>query len=717
VKFFDPRRLPRTPDRRTAVLAGMLTAFSGLLVLLVVGAAPGATPQPACAAGVTTNAAGTEVFGTPCNDVIVVASSLVRIVTGGEGNDVIYANPYVEEVDGGPGDDVIYGELPETETGAPEELAPFPAAPTYEPEVTKPVEPTQPIATASAEEVKCTAGTNCYGGLGNQHLVGSTGNDTIFGERGDDEVEGNAGNDALYGGIGDDSKVVGGAGNDLVSGGPGADYVNGNADSDLARGDATTDEIKDTGTTGTDTLSFATAVTPGFHGSPPVAVEGFPADADSEERGVYVRLDGGEACTGLQACDNSARYAGGNDTVEGNASGAGFEDVIGSPFADVIVGSGEANVIDGGGGADILLGEGGNDTIYGGAEGDYIEGGTGTNTAAGQTGSDNCVNASSSSGCEGTAAKVTQRNRSLISAGLLAAPQLPSTSWSEPYLVGSTGNDKVTASYNSTTGHVSFTASAGAFNTVEEARTEGCTYSSTVVECTPASPPDVVAMDGMTGEDEVSIYGGGFPITTTPVLNGGEGSDLVKGGGNTEDVLVDGDGIGNDTLYAYNWDDELLNNEGEDHLYGGPGNDLLVSATTCEGDLLQGAEAGEGDSPAKNDASWAQLPSIGVTVDLQKQNAGNAYGAEGPFCGSGAVDTLRNISDVEGSSQRDMIYGDGNPNLLLGHAGQDELYGREGADTLNSLDAPGTPEADVDGGGPGSDNCIHDGLDTLNSCP
>jgi Ca2+-binding RTX toxin-like protein len=171
------------------------------------------------------------------------------------------------------------------------------------------------------------------------------------------------------------------------------------------------------------------------------------------------------------------------------------------------------------------------------------------------------------------------------------------------------------------------------------------------------------------------------------------------------------------SLYAYNWDDELLNNEGEDHLYGGPGNDLLVSATTCEGDVLQGAEATESDAPAKNDASWAQLPSVGVTVDLEKHDAGSGYGAGGPSCAGGSVDTLANISDVEGSSQRDLIYGDANPNLLLGHAGQDELFGREGADTLNSLDAPGHPEADLDGGGPGTDNCIYDGLDTLSGCP
>jgi Ca2+-binding RTX toxin-like protein len=224
-------------------------------------------------------------------------------------------------------------------------------------------------------------------------------------------------------------------------------------------------------------------------------------------------------------------------------------------------------------------------------------------------------------------------------------------------------------------------------------------------------------MDGMAGNDEVSIYGGGFPITTTPILAGGEGNDTVKGGGNTEDLLIDGDGAGADYLYAYNWDDDLLNNEGEDHLYGGPGNDLLVSSTTCDGDLLQGAEASEGDAPAKNDASWTQLQSGTTGVDLEKHTAGSGYGAEGPFCGTGSVDTLRNIAAVEGSNQRDLIYGDAAENLLIGHKGEDEMYGREGVDTINSIDVAGSPEADVDGGGPGTDVCLSDSLDVLKSCP
>lgn len=163
----------------------------------------------------------------------------------------------------------------------------------------------------------------------------------------------------------------------------------------------------------------------------------------------------------------------------------------------------------------------------------------------------------------------------------------------------------------------------------------------------------------------------------------------------------------------------LCHAPGADHLYGGNGNDLLVSATTCDGDFLDGAEGEAGDGAAKNDASWAQLPeeSGGTAVDLLAGLSGSAYVGGAPSCPSGSTDTLSNIDDVEGSSQRDLIYGDENPNLLIGHRGEDELFARGGEDTINSIDVAGSAEADVDGGGPGTDECIYDSLDTLNSCP
>jgi Ca2+-binding RTX toxin-like protein len=216
-------------------------------------------------------------------------------------------------------------------------------------------------------------------------------------------------------------------------------------------------------------------------------------------------------------------------------------------------------------------------------------------------------------------------------------------------------------------------------------------------------------------------------------------------------VLIDGPG--NDTLYGFGLDDALINNEGADNLQGGNGSDLLLSATTCGGDILQGAEGKKGDGDSVNNASWSQLPasSGGVVADLMRGKAGSQYteavissasstagpsaqasagkgegkgrgkgkggggkgGAGGPSCTSGALDRLANVDDLEGSSQADALYGDARDNNLLGRKGEDLLFGRAGEDRIAAQDG----ERDNVGGGSGADLCIHDkGLDTLTSC-
>jgi Ca2+-binding RTX toxin-like protein len=131
-------------------------------------------------------------------------------------------------------------------------------------------------------------------------LFGVT-NDWVNGDDGNDTIDGGAGNDCLFGGTGNDS-IIGGTGNDTIEGGPGADNLSGG--------------------TGTDTLSYA-----------------------SSSGAVTVNLatntvSGGDA-TG--------------DTI------TGFEDFIGSAFADTFTGTTGSNSICGGMGNDTLTGAGGQD--------------------------------------------------------------------------------------------------------------------------------------------------------------------------------------------------------------------------------------------------------------------------------------------------------------------------------------------------------------------
>jgi Ca2+-binding RTX toxin-like protein len=653
------------------------------------------------------------VYGSQGADVIRAGAN-VEAIYAGEGNDTIYVSAGTTVVEGGAGEDKIYGEPEEIETGEEPAVVESPSTPSYEPAGAGPTESggtSEPRAAASTiTPVECTSNP-CLGGNGEQLLRGGPGNDEIFGERGNDEIYGEGGEDALYGGVGDDV-IYGGEGNDYISGGNGADTIYGEGGNDLVQGDGTIDTIYGGG--GTDTLSFATGVTPGNEGAYPSSVkhvEGFPEATNGEGRGVFVRLDGGPTnCGSYPACDNGAGLGGGDDEIAVNE----IENVIGSAFPDIIVGSSGANQIYGGGGGDVIVGGGGADEIYGGADGDYMEDSK-SGTAYGGKGSNNCVGVSHVYECTGTKAKVTQPEASKMSAGLMMVKN-PVISRDTAYLIGSTGNDEVNARLSGTT--ATFTS----YGTTRFAgESEGCTYEEEGKKAScpfPASSPkiDAIVMAGLGGNDHLAVGGGGFPLASGPILLGGEGNDKLVGSGTTEDVLVDGNGTGADTLEGYGYDDWLTNNGGLDLLEGGAGNDLLLSTTNCEGDTLDGGEAERSDGEGRNNASWAKLPApAGVTAMLESLSAGSYYNeeTEEPACTSGTPDQLFGIDDLEGSNQSDALFGNGGANVIKGHHGEDVLYGEGGPDEIEAQDG----EKDKLGGGEGEDLCIIDTeLDERSGC-
>src|ERR1700759_5238358 len=176
-----------------------------------------AIPTPSCAEGPVEE--GEVIVGTDCADHIVVP-------------------PTVTYVDGGPGNDTIVGSLTTAASGS------------------------------------CVTEPGCHEEAGSQTFEGGPGDDFVYGDRGNDILRGNAGDDRLYGGIGDD-RIEGGPGNDWLSGGFGADTIDGGEGNDYVRGDGTIDYISDSGG-GYDTLSFATAVTPGFGRGKAPDIPGFP---------------------------------------------------------------------------------------------------------------------------------------------------------------------------------------------------------------------------------------------------------------------------------------------------------------------------------------------------------------------------------------------------------------------------------------------------------
>jgi Ca2+-binding RTX toxin-like protein len=462
---------------------------------------------------------------------------------------------------------------------------------------------------------------------------GEGGNDTIFGGRGNDHLNGGDGNDRLYGGIGDD-QLRGEAGDDRLSGGFGADsLLDVEEGNDFVRGDATIDDIRNTGG-GTDTLSYATGVTPGFFNRPGVSeYDGLPA---RDGRGVYLDMQGNLG-------DNGIAPEGGG--VDEDIEAADFDIVIGTAFADFLIGTGGDQTFYGGGGADVILGEGGNDSVFGGAEDDYCEAGTVTE-------------------CEfsGTDREVDSRDPGTVSAGLMAPQQSATPAL---YLSGSNVNDVVVATYSSATHLVAFTRNgspAGSFDLGEA--------------------PDSVLLAGLGGND--TLTASGFPETTSVILLGGEGGDNLTGG-DTEDALVDGPG--SDIVNAGGGDDAVPNNSGDDDLNAGTGEDLFVSNSICEGDTLNGG-------PDRDNANWANFD-FPIVIDMGAKRADSPATGGQPECASTPLfTTLEAIEDTEGTSAGDLMIGDSGDNQLLGRPGPDSYFAAAGDDVI--LANSGIPTDDPD---------------------
>jgi Ca2+-binding RTX toxin-like protein len=493
-------------------------------------------------------------------------------------------------------------------------------------------------------------------------VLGEGGDDVLYGQRGNDSLFGGEGADRLYGGVGDD-RLRGGPGDDRLFGGFGGDSLDGEGGNDLARGDATVDAIGDSGG-GSDTLSFATGVTPGFPNSGSLFTgAGFPAGA--EGRGVYVDLGDDFANNGL------APSGGGVDEPLDPAPDFGdFETVIGTPFPDYLVGTSGQEAFYGGGGADLIDGNGGGDVAHGGADGD------------------GCVEVTTED-CEFNSEEIDLRDPGVIAVGLMApgGPGGPAV-----YLTGSDEADRVTATYAA--GAVIFTLGAGSVGQFQAGTAGGCAApSGGTVSCPVPEAPDSILLAGLDGNDSLSAPG--LPETTSVVELGNEGADALTGG-ETEDALIDG--AGNDTVDAGGRDDALPNNGGGDQLHAGSGEDLFISNAVCNGDLLDGGAD-------RDNANWANFGTA-VTIDMARGVAG-LVGPQGEARCTNAneLTTLQALEDIEGTGLGDNMLGDGGDNQLLGRNGPDNYFAGAGNDILLANSGDSDPIVDC---GEGFDTALID---------
>lgn len=451
------------------------------------------------------------------------------------------------------------------------------------------------------------------GGQGRDRIHGDRGNDTIDGKRGNDAVQGGRGSDEVNGGT-DRDEVSGDSGNDTIDGGPGnRDEVDGGpGDDDVAGGRGALDTVL--GGVGRDRIDGG----PGKHDIASFRGAGGPLEVDL-----------------------------GDGTVAGaeNERLIGIEDVLGGSAEDTLTGSEWApNRLDGGPGDDQLLGTRRGDQAFGGPGSDQCLGVFSVEDSCGPTG-----------GRGGTKVEVYE---SITEASALT-------------IAGDDEVDDVTVSRDDD-GYVVY---GGTGNPVLRSapRSGGCGSSAGLVSCAGPVSSILVSLGG--GNDLLTVKGS-VPADVSVTVDGGPGSDWVRGGRSSDTLYAgdDGDpdtlsgGGGNDVLFGVNILHPRLSS-GAATLLGGEGSDLLIAGQPCD-DRFHGG-------PGDNDSvSFARVRNAGTVVKAAIGGRVTDPGT-GP-CGGSRIDGT--VEKIEGSTGPDVLLGSAGPDTLLGRGGIDVLDGRGGED-------------------------------------
>lgn len=580
---------------------------------------------------------------------------------------------------------------------------------------------------------------------GFENLAGSDQADTLVGDAGANMLAGNGGNDDLDGGDGDDRFRFAGAseGFDTVVGGAGIDTIEAAAHGTVIglRGfsgiEAVTAagyaNVTISGDGAANTLNFATVTLTGIaliNGG-----DGNDTITGSSGDDVIMGSTGADSMIGGSGIDtlSYANAAGGVTvvltTTTGTGAGSeaqgdqfsGFENVIGSEWADSLRGNLGDNVIFGGGGNDTIYGrDGGADTLIGGAGDDILTGSTRDNVyrfSGTNEGFDYITDVSGSDTIEAAAngtviglSRFTEietitangfsnvilaggdfdnsfdlRNVNVIGihtfdlgdgSDLLWATNLADT------IIGGGGHDVMVA----TGGDDLFLIGLGSgFDDF----LGGVGYD----EIRATANNVVIGVSYMVGDIEV-ISAGGFANVT---VRGDGGDNLIAASMLIGITLIDG-GAGSDDVRGAAGNDMLTGGAGDDAVYGGDGDDVILFSGTDAGfDIVNGG-AGNDRIQAMMDNTvigLQSLPGVETITGNGFANVSIRTTAGNDTLNFSAV-TLSGIARIEAGAGFDRLTGSTGADVMLGGTQDDVLDGGGGDDMF--LVGPGDGFDAITGG-------------------
>ncbi|MFL5845963.1 MAG: lytic murein transglycosylase [Solirubrobacteraceae bacterium] len=529
---------------------------------------------------ITGNGGNDTVYGYGGNDTITVSGG-TDSVWGGTGDDAISA---------GDGANKLYGE-----DGA-DRLTTGSGADTLD-------------GGAGADVLTSGTGNDSVsGGSGDDSLVASDGNDKLTGGDGNDSLDAGAGDDSGDAGTGDD-RISAGDGNDSLSGGDGIDWLDGGGGADRLSGNNGNDNLD--GGIGDDSLDGG-AGDDGLTG-------GDGADTLTGSDGGDA-LDGGAAGDTLNGGRGNDVLTGGdgNDKLNGNedadtVSGGPGDDQSWGGSGDDVLGDGEgANKLYGEDGVDKLVTGAGNDSLSGGNGADFLDAGPGDDLVNGDNDADRLQ------GGEGTDKLYGSNGDDVIDGGL-----------GPDQIDGSDGTD--TVDYGGRTGGVSITNDGKAD---DGAKDEGDNVSTSI--------DDAI---GSSGDDRIT-----FATDWPHKLDGGDGNDLLRGGPR-EDRLTGG--RGKDALFGEGGADAYDGGAGPDHLSAADGvAETLLCGTGKDVGVLDKSDKATGcekRTVKQLTSSAPAMPSVPTPVTTPTAGPTNTARAPSGLVGVRRVATRGRFVSVPGA--------------------------------------------------------------------
>jgi Ca2+-binding RTX toxin-like protein len=526
-------------------------------------------------------------------------------------------------------------------------------------------------------------------------IFGNAGRNTIIGSNGDDIICAGGQADVVEGGLGQD-RIYGEGGNDILRGGNGGDWIHGGPGNDEIYGDLLDDKLF--GDEDDDLIIGGHGVDYMYGGKGDDWLRG-----DTNED-AYVGGHGYDV-----ASFATARPTGHNSSISPRSDARGVQVVLNAQQRGRVKGDGVGDAS-----ADFLQGI---ERVIGSAFNDKIRGGV---DFRGIHGND-CIQP-----CMPDPDDAPQTSESAVV--LVDRGEFGGRSVDAGVIILGTSSSDVF--------HVNFDGSRVLIHSNKQlTMMDGCTFvhgkSKHHAACYPGSRFRYLMAWGGNGDDNIML-GKNFPIDVTAHLDGGEGNDRLQGS-DVKDVLFTGrtgmdelyGGLGDDALISETYSNEkkVRGGGGSDLLVGGGGSDQLVSDNPCGnhrywGDCNLGNEDCAIDNGSFDIAGFARVGDHPIRATL----GGNASLIGGPgfnnICGpdSGyeefATSIANDLEVLEGSNGDDYLYGNGRPNVIWGRAGDDFLYGLEGNDFLEGhagndhlYGGPGNDELD---GGSGDDTCSDD---------